>query len=266
MLTKTDIKLIRSLSDRGERRRNGLFAVEGPKSVKELLASDYGVARLFATEQYAAVLGDGRTETVSPSELERISAQRTPQGCVALAVLPERKFTAGIFGRAPVLALDGVQDPGNVGSITRTAAWFGMYDMICSETTADIFGPKAVQASMGAFLRVRVFYGDLPEMLSRAKMAGTEVFGTFLEGENIYRAALPETGVTVLGNEGNGVGPRTAAEVGRRLYIPAFADSDSRPAPAWQMACPLPDRKGAESLNVAAAAAVVCSEFRRRIQ
>ncbi len=266
MLSKADIKLIRALSDRTERRRSGLFVVEGSKSVKELLASDFVVERVFATERCAAVLDYGKMETVSPAELERISAQRTPQGCMALAVLPERKFTAGIFGRAPILALDGVQDPGNVGSIVRTAAWFGMYDMICSEETADIFGPKAVQASMGAFLRVRVFYGDLPEMLSRAKTSGTEVFGTFLEGENIYRAALPETGVTVLGNEGNGIGPRTAAEVGRRLYIPAFAVPASRPAPAWQMACPLPDRKGAESLNVAAAAAVVCSEFRRRIQ
>jgi TrmH family RNA methyltransferase len=145
-----------------------------------------------------------------------------------------------------VLALDRVQNPGNLGTIIRLADWFGISDIVCSEDTADCFNPKVVQATMGAILRVRVHYTNLAKWLGEQR--GVKVYGTFLEGENIYSMALDKNGVIVMGNEGQGVSSEVAAKVSHKLLIP--------PYPA--------DRCGSESLNVAVATAVICSEFRRR--
>ena len=147
-----------------------------------------------------------------------------------------------------VLALDEVQNPGNLGTIVRLADWFGIGDIVCSPGTADCFNPKVVQATMGAILRVRVHYTDLPRFLAEAAGRGTPVYGTFLEGDNIYDAPLTRGGIVVMGNEGRGVTPETARTVTRKLFIP--------PYPA--------DRHGSESLNVAMATGIVCAEFRRR--
>ena len=154
----------------------------------------------------------------------------------------------GLFPLISTLALYDVQNPGNLGMIVRLADWFGITDIVCSEASADCFNPKVVQATMGAILRVRVHYTDLGGFLRRAADAGLPVCGTFLEGENIYGASLPEAGIVVMGNEGRGISDAAAATVTRKLFIP--------PYPA--------DRRGSESLNVAMATGIVCAEFRRQ--
>ena len=154
----------------------------------------------------------------------------------------------GLFPLISTLALDDVQNPGNLGTIVRLADWFGITDIVCSEASADCFNPKVVQATMGAILRVRVHYTDLGGFLRQAADAGLPVCGTFLEGENIYGASLPEAGIVVMGNEGRGISDAAAATVTRKLFIP--------PYPAG--------RRGSESLNVAMATGIVCAEFRRQ--
>lgn len=147
-----------------------------------------------------------------------------------------------------VLCLDGIQDPGNLGTIVRLAGWFGIRDIVCSEDTADLYAPKAVQATMGALTGVRVHYLPLHDFLARSKARGLQIAGTFLEGDDLYKAALPACGIIVLGNEGQGIRSETAPLMTRKLTIPDFALAGVKP----------------ESLNVSVAAAIVLSEFRRR--
>ncbi len=147
-----------------------------------------------------------------------------------------------------VLAMDDVQNPGNMGTIIRLADWFGITDIICSKASADCFNPKVVQATMGAILRVRVHYTELCPLLERAAKEGMPVYGTFLEGENIYRSELANEGIIVMGNEGRGISKEVAHIVNRKLFIP--------PYPA--------DCRTSESLNVAMATGIICNEFRRR--
>lgn len=242
MVTKADIALVRSLADKRSRAEHGLFVAEGRKMVAEALDSRMNVRRVFATEDYAGVEG---CEVVSRKDIERMSSLKMPQGIIALVEIPKHNLPENPGGEL-TLALDGVQDPGNLGTIIRIADWFGIRDMICSPDTADCYGPKAVQATMGAVFRVRVHYADLPRIL---RDTNAPVYGTFLEGDNIYNAGLEsDRGIIVLGNEGKGISRDVAAAVTGKLYIP--------PYPAGMPA--------SESLNVGTAAAIVCSEFRRR--
>lgn len=241
--------MIRSLSDKRARMETGLFVAEGEKLVGELPGSGFRVRRLFLRDD-AAVESAGtfgvEAERVTAREMERISLLKSPQGVLALVEIPHRQLPLHP-GRELTLALDGIQDPGNLGTILRLADWFGIREVLCSPHTADCFNPKVVQATMGAILRVRVHYVDLPRVLSGA---GVPVYGTFLDGENIYTADLGASpaGIVVMGNEGNGITSDVAAAVTCRLYIPPYPPG-----------CP-----SSESLNVAVATAVVCSEFRRR--
>lgn len=245
MVTKADISLVRSLADKKARAEHGLFVAEGPKLVQEALASGFGVRRVFGLPEFSAFAG---FEEASDKDLERMSSLRTPQGVLAVVAMPDADATAPDPSRDLVLALDGIQDPGNLGTIMRIADWFGIRAVMCSEDTADRFNPKVVQASMGAVFRTGAAYvADLAAELQGCAARGIPVYGTFLGGENIYAAALSPAGIIVMGNEGNGISPRVAAAVTRRLYIPPY------PAGA----------PSSESLNVATAAAVVCSEFRR---
>lgn len=246
MITKADAAMIRSLGDKRARTELGLFVAEGEKLVSELPGSGFRVRRLLVREDSAVAGGFGvEAERVTAREMERISHLKTPQGVLALVEIPRRRLPDAP-GRELTLALDGVQDPGNLGTILRLADWFGIRDVLCSPQTADCFNPKVVQATMGAILRVRVHYCDLPRVLSGA---GVPVYGTFLDGENIYGAGLGPSGIVAMGNEGNGITPGVAAAVTRRLYIPPYP----------------PGHPSSESLNVAVATAIVCSEFRRRM-
>lgn len=247
MLTKADIRLVRSLADKRARTDEGLFVAEGGKLIGELRASTLRIRRIYALD---GVFAGEDVTTVSPKEMERLSLLKTPSDSLALVEIPRRRLDPAKLRRSLVLALDDVQNPGNLGTIVRLADWFGIRDIVCSENTADCFGPKAVQATMGAIARVRVHYTALESFLTRAAERGTPVYGTFLEGEDIYRAGLSAGGIVVMGSEGNGISSGTARCVTRRLFIPPYPGA----APT------------SESLNVAMATAVVAAEFRRRIR
>lgn len=244
-MTKAEIQLVRSLADKRGRAEHGLFLAEGEKLIGELRASHLRVRRIYALE---GIFAGEEVETVAPRDMERLSQLKTPSNSVALVEIPHYRLkTADLRGQL-TLALDEVQNPGNVGTIIRLADWFGIRDILCSEGTADCFNPKVVQATMGAILRVRVHYTPLAPLLAEAAAGGIPVYGTFLEGENIYTEELSPTGIVVMGNEGRGVTEAVARSVTRKLFIP--------PWPA--------DRRGSESLNVAMATGIVCAEFRRR--
>lgn len=246
MITKADIQLVRSLADKRGRAETGLFVAEGRKLVDELRASRLRIEKIYTLDPR---FSDPSALAVGPKEMERLSLLKTPSDTLALVHMPRYELHPQALGDRLVLALDDVQNPGNMGTILRLADWFGIEDVVCSEATADCFNPKVVQATMGAILRVRVHYTDLGRFLDEAAAGGMPLYGTFLEGENLYRAELSPAGVVVLGNEGRGVRPATAARITRRLFIPPYP----------------PQRHGSESLNVAMAAGIVCAEFRRRI-
>ena len=244
-MTKADIQLVRALADKRGRTEHGLFVAEGEKLIGELRASHLSVRRIFSLE---GVFNGPDGKPVAPRDMERLSLLKPPSTSLALVEIPRCDLKPERLRGRLTLALDDVQNPGNLGTIIRLADWFGITDIVCSEASADCFNPKVVQATMGAILRVRVHYTDLGGFLRRAADAGLPVCGTFLEGENIYGASLPEAGIVVMGNEGRGLSDAAAATVTRKLFIP--------PYPA--------DRRGSESLNVAMATGIVCAEFRRQ--
>lgn len=243
-MTKSEIQLVRALADKRGREEHGLFVAEGAKLIGELRASPLRIRKIFALEGVFA--GPG-VEIVPARDMERLSLLKSANNSLALVEIPRYDLPAAKLAGSLVLALDEVQNPGNLGTIIRLADWFGIGDIVCSEGTADCFNPKVVQATMGAILRVRVHYTDLAAFLADAARCGTAVCGTFLDGENLYDAELPGAGIVVMGNEGRGVSDAVARTVTRRLFIP--------PYPA--------DRRGSESLNVAMATGIICSEWRR---
>ena len=241
-MTKQEIQFVRSLADKRNRDQERLFIAEGDKLISEIIASGLKVRNIYALEGHLS----GKAEVVSAKEMERISQLKTAASSLAIVEQPRHKTPSTAPADKLSIALDGVQNPGNLGTIIRLADWFGVEDIFCSEDCADCFNPKVVQATMGAILRVRVHYTNLPQWLAAQRDA--KVYGTFLEGENIYNAELDKSGIIVMGNEGQGISDAVAKCVSHKLLIP--------PYPA--------DRCGSESLNVAVATAVICSEFRRR--
>ena len=187
MLTKADIRLVRSLADKRARTDEGLFVAEGGNSSANCAPRRSASAASMRSTAFFA--GEDVT-TVSPKEMERLSLLKTPSDSLALVEIPRRRLDPAKLRRSLVLALDDVQNPGNLGTIVRLADWFGIGDVVCSEATADCFNPKVVQATMGAILRVRVHYCDLEAYLAAERAAGTPIYGTFLEGDDIYRTQL----------------------------------------------------------------------------
>lgn len=251
MLSKNDIKNIKSLELKKFRDDKGLFVAEGHKLVGELLGV-FKCVLLVATDEWLAGHGRipaDRVEAVTADELKKASLLRSPQDVLAVFCIPEdRQTMKEAASENLVLALDDVQDPGNLGTIIRIADWFGIKDIFCSRGTADVFNPKAVQATMGAIARVKIHYNDLVKEIS-ALPASVPVYGTYLDGETIYDTQLSDNGVIIMGNEGNGISKEVGKTVNHKLYIPNW------PAGAAT----------SESLNVAIATAIVCSEFRRRL-
>ncbi|MFI3316428.1 MAG: RNA methyltransferase [Rikenellaceae bacterium] len=244
-MTKSEIQLVKSLGDKRSRSEMGLFLAEGEKLIEELRHSKLNVRKIYSLE--GVFEGEG-VEWVSEREMERISQLKSANNSVALVDIPHYELDMDQICSQLVLVLDGVQNPGNLGTIIRLADWFGIENIICSPTSADCFNPKVVQATMGAILRVKVHYMPLYEFLTVATQRNLPIYGTLLEGENIYEEALSENGIVIMGNEGKGISDEVQRFITRKLFIPPF--------PA--------DRAGSESLNVSIATAVVCSEFRRR--
>ena len=250
MISKATIKKIHALDMRKFRRNERLFVAEGPKLVDELCATMKPVYIAALPEwisENAKIASGTEYDIVTPDELQRASLQKNPQQVIALFPIPEHRFCTEQLRNELVLMLDGVQDPGNLGTIARIADWFGIRNIICSTDTADIYNPKAVQATMGALARVKFHYTDLLQLLSQYD---GPVYGTFLDGENIYGQELSENGIIVMGNEGKGISQGVGEMINRRLYIPNYPIGTQT----------------TESLNVAIATSIVCAEFRRRCQ
>lgn len=248
MLSKNKQKFIRQLALKKHRDASECFVAEGPKVVEELMGV-FPCPLILATAEYLESHKVKAAEIieVSERELTATSNLKTPQQ--VMAVFQKKSQTECPAPHdALILALDGVQDPGNMGTILRLADWFGIRHVVCSPNTADAFSPKVVQATMGALARVQVTYADLPQWLD-ALPEDCPVYGTLLNGSDIYAAHLTARGVIVMGNEGNGISPDVEQRLTHRLLIPSYP----------------PGTPTGESLNVATATAIVCAEFRRRM-
>ena len=251
MLSKAKVKYTHSLELKKFRNEYNAFVAEGEKNVSELLPA-FECELLVATKEWIQEHPGIHAKEVLAAETEeirKISFLKTPQKVVAILSKKEYKLTSINPEKNLVLALDGIQDPGNLGTIIRLADWFGIEHIICSTDTADAFSPKTVQATMGALARVQVHYTELESFLSSQRQKGTPIYGTFLNGDNLYEKDLTPNGIIVMGNEGNGIRPQINAIIKDRLFIPNYPKC----------------RKTSESLNVAVATAVICAEFRRRI-
>ncbi len=253
MLSKNKIKLIQSLNRKKDRDELGLFLVEGNKMVEEALRSDYQTETLVCTPAFAESLSKTPFKASEIIETDKDSIQKAsllknPQEALAVVRQPTTDKPTLKLDTDLFLALDFIQDPGNLGTIIRIADWFGINTIICSENTVDVFNPKVVQASMGAIFRVKCWYTNLENFLSEISEQKVPVYGTFMNGDNIYSEQLTQNGIIVLGNEGNGISDPISQLIKKRITIPTFSANTSK----------------SESLNVAIAASICCSEFRRR--
>lgn len=241
MVSKSQIKLITGLAQKKNRTKYGLFIVEGIKGISEILNSQYELESLYTTQQIFNA-PPAKTHEISESELKKISGLTTPQTALAIFRIPKES-------RVPfsglILALDGIRDPGNLGTIIRLCDWFGIEHLICSQDTVDCYNPKVVQATMGSITRVNIAYRSLERVIKEA--VEIPVLGTFLEGDNVYASNLPSTGILIMGNEANGISLDVEKLVNQKLHIPQFGYSSKT-----------------ESLNVATATAILLSEFRRQ--
>ncbi|WP_461597652.1 TrmH family RNA methyltransferase [Winogradskyella sp.] len=240
MVTKQEIKLIKSLNQKKHRQQLGLFTVEGIKGIREFLNSDFELETLYTTKPIFEAPHD-QTVIISENELSKLSTLKNPNTALAVFKIPK---PLKVDTDCLIVALDDVRDPGNLGTIIRLCDWYGVKDLVCSINTVDCYNSKVVQATMGSLTRVNVAYVDLLDFLSHQK---TTVFGTYMVGENVYQTDLTKEGIVVLGNEANGISAEITSMIDRKITIPQFGNS-----------------KDTESLNVANATAIVLSEFRRR--
>jgi len=230
------------------RKEERVFLAEGPKLVGDLLGH-FTCRFLAATPSWLQEHPDinvGELTEVSQEDLSRASLLKTPQQVLAIFEQPQYALDPEVISQSLCLALDDVQDPGNLGTIIRLADWFGIEHIICSQNTVDVYNPKTIQATMGGIARVKVHYTSLPDFIR--SLGNIPVFGTFLDGKNMYEQPLSANGLIVMGNEGNGIGKEVATLINRKLYIPNYPEG----------------QETSESLNVAIATAVICAEFRRQ--
>lgn len=248
MLSKSQISFIKSLHQKKYRKEHGIFIIEGFKSIVEFIPSVYQIHSIYFLPQYQSLLpklpSNIKLFEVNNAELEKISTLQAPQGILALINTPEIKaFDKKILRNNFSLVLDGIQDPGNLGTIIRTADWFGIKQVICSLNTVEVYNPKTVQATMGSLCRVNVTYQDLSGLL---KDSNLPVFGAMLDGNSLYETNWGNEGLVILGNEGQGVSPEIINLIDRPVTIP---------------------RVGlAESLNVAVSAAIFCADISRNLK
>ncbi|EMY3482712.1 RNA methyltransferase [Flavobacterium psychrophilum] len=240
MVTRNQIKLITSLVQKKYRKQYQLFFAEGAKVIQELLQSNFELEHLYCTKPMFSDVSELKKTIISDSDLKKITALTTANDCLAVFKIPQEKQIENL---GLIVALDDIRDPGNLGTIIRLCDWFGIAQIVCSEQTVDVYNPKVVQATMGSITRVNITYLDLETYLAEAK---TAVFGTFMDGKDIYKTQLPLSGIIVLGNEANGISKIIEEKVTQKITIPRFGDLQRT-----------------ESLNVATATAIVLSEFKR---
>lgn len=248
-LSKNKIKYIQSLSNKKGRSVENTFLAEGNKLVAELLPL-LDCQMLVCTADFVNSspysINAQEILQISQQEIDKISLLKNPQQALAVFYQPTYNIEESNLSSKLALVLDGIQDPGNMGTIVRLADWYGINDIYCSQDTADIYNPKTVQATMGAIARVKVHYTDIESLLARH--TNIPVYGTFLEGEDMYTKELTANGLIVMGNEGNGIRPNISRLINEKLYIPPYPRGEQT----------------SESLNVAVATAIICAEFRRR--
>ncbi|MEP0262772.1 RNA methyltransferase [Dokdonia sp.] len=243
MLSKSNIKRITGLHQKKYRQREGLFVAEGIKVINELLQSSFQLEAIYGID--ASFLNISRDDSVifqevTLAELKKVSFLKTPQTALALFKIPENVLT---ISDGITVVLDDVRDPGNLGTIIRLCDWFGVSSLVCSSQTVDCYNPKVVQATMGSLSRVSITYVDIEGYLKEEKRP---VYGTFMEGKNIYGSTLPSEAVIIMGNEANGISDTVARFVTQKIAIPRFGQLQKT-----------------ESLNVATATAICLSEFKR---
>ncbi len=240
MVSKNQIKLISSLQHKKYRIEQQLFIAEGVKVIQELLQSKIVLEHLFVTESIFEKINPSQKSLISEVDMKRISALTSPSSCLEVFKIPP---ASKIEDKGLIVALDDIRDPGNLGTIIRLCDWFGIKQLVCSTETVDVYNPKVIQATMGSITRVNVSYTDLPAYIAQTSMA---VFGTFMDGKNIYKETLPAEGILVFGNEANGISAALEKIINNRIAIPRFGEIQQT-----------------ESLNVATATAIFLSEFKR---
>ncbi|WGH74959.1 RNA methyltransferase [Tenacibaculum tangerinum] len=241
-LSKNNIKLITSLQQKKYRQKHQLFVAEGVKVVSELLSSSLELEQLYAIEEFCIAEKNISATIISEKELKKISTLKTPNKVLGVFRIPKESATDK---SSFIVALDGVNDPGNLGTIIRLCDWFGVSELICSKNTVDCYNQKVVQSTMGSLTRVKITYVDLPEFL---KQSSLPVYAADMHGENVYKASLPKEAILVMGNEANGISPEIADIVSNNLTIPRFGNLQQT-----------------ESLNVATATGILLSEFKRKL-
>jgi TrmH family RNA methyltransferase len=253
MLSKNKIKFINSIKKKKYRDIQECFFVEGEKLVDELLKSDFQITNLFATNEWISKnesnlsLSIPLTE-ISQDELLKISSLSTPNKVFAIVTQKNVSFSINEIKTKLSIVLDNINDPGNLGTIIRIADWFGIENIFCSKESVDLFNPKVVQSTMGAIFRTKVHYVDFKTLFNQANdFEDFNIYGTFLEGENIYKEDLPQRGFIMMGSESHGISDEWKPFINKKLFIPNY---------------PI-DFKTSESLNISVATAIVCSEFRR---
>jgi TrmH family RNA methyltransferase len=254
MISKNKKKFIISLQKKKVRDAERLFVIEGDKLVKEFLIAKIPIKMLLAKPEFLSSLPAhltmfvNETEDVSYEELKQLSTLKTPHNALAVVHIPDREMKISEVINQFCVALDFIQDPGNLGTIIRAAGWFGIKNIVCSMDCVDVYNPKVIQASMGALLHVNIFYYDLKKLFATAVKNNIPIFGTMLEGDSIYNHKLDSKGIILLGNESKGISDELIPFINEKIMIPKFSNL----------------KEGIDSLNVGMAASVVFSEFLRK--
>jgi TrmH family RNA methyltransferase len=241
-ISKNQLKLITSLSQKKYRQKHDLFIAEGVKVLNELLNSTFEIETLFCTDDFEATISEEKVVRISETELKKVSTLKSPNKALGIFKIPKEK---AVQNSGLTIALDAINDPGNLGTIIRLCDWFGVTQLVCSKDTVDCYNQKVVQASMGSLTRVSIHYTDLENYITKSNL---DTFIADMDGENVYKTKLPKEGILVMGNEANGVSEEIKSLLQHKISIPRFGETQET-----------------ESLNVATATAILLSEFKRNL-
>ncbi|MEZ7875822.1 MAG: RNA methyltransferase [Polaribacter sp.] len=239
-ISKNQLKLITSLSQKKYRQKHDLFIAEGVKVLNELLNSTFEIETLFCTDDFEATISEEKVVRISETELKKVSTLKSPNKALGIFKIPKEK---ALQNYGLTIALDAINDPGNLGTIIRLCDWFGVTQIVCSKDTVDCYNQKVVQASMGSLTRVSIHYTDLENYITKSNL---DTFIADMDGENVYKTKLPKEGILIMGNEANGVSEEIKSLLQHKISIPRFGETQET-----------------ESLNVATATAILLSEFKR---